>query len=57
LTPGAESGTWMRVDVWKLKLKMTGMHITPENMVFTAQRWRAYTTVLQRWIDETVTLV
>jgi hypothetical protein len=47
----------MRNGMWKLKLKISGLQVTNDNVVSVAQRWRAYRVVSKTWKDEKVTLV
>jgi hypothetical protein len=57
LIQGAERGTCMRVGVWKLKLKISGVKVTADNMVSVAQRWHKYSVISNKWTNETITLV
>ncbi|KAF1831932.1 HET-domain-containing protein [Decorospora gaudefroyi] len=57
LVPGPERGTWMRVGVWKLKLRISGVPVTSGNMAQVARRWREYVFVSKKWSKETITLV
>ncbi|RYN29230.1 hypothetical protein AA0112_g7390 [Alternaria arborescens] len=57
LLPGVERDTWTRVGVWKLRLKITGVEVTSENMGLVAERWRVYDVLSKRWTKKVVTLV
>lgn len=57
LLPGVERDTWTRVGVWKLRLKITGVEVTSENMGLVAERWRVYDVLSKRWNNKVVTLV
>ncbi|KAH7377838.1 heterokaryon incompatibility protein-domain-containing protein [Pyrenochaeta sp. MPI-SDFR-AT-0127] len=56
LVPGLQTGTWVRVGAWKLKLKISNVPVNAENMASVARRWRSYAVVSAKWSIETVTL-
>jgi hypothetical protein len=57
LSPGEEIGTWRRVGVWKLQLRISGIEVTGGNMNAVARRWRGYNVLSEKWADREITLV
>ena len=57
LSPERERGTWRRIGVWKLQVRISGIEVTSVNMKVVAKRWRGYSVLSKRWTDEVVRLV
>lgn len=57
LSPEVGMGTWRRVGVWKLQLRISGIEVTSENMGLVAGRWRGYDVLSEKWTDQEITLV
>ncbi|KAF1847215.1 HET-domain-containing protein [Cucurbitaria berberidis CBS 394.84] len=57
LIPGPQPGTWTRNGVWMLKIRLSNVLVTTENIPSVAQRWRNYAIISSKWHTETITLV
>ncbi|CAO2655421.1 Nn.00g104850.m01.CDS01 [Neocucurbitaria sp. VM-36] len=57
LVPGSESGTWRRLGVWKLHLKVAGIPVDAENLASVGERWRNYPVMSSKWQTEFIVLV
>jgi hypothetical protein len=57
LIPASQPGTWRRIGVWKLKIRVSGVVVTEENIREVARRWRDYQLTSERWRTESLTLV
>jgi hypothetical protein len=56
LVRGAQIGSWQRVGVWKLRIKISAVHVDEESLGDVAQRWKSYEIAGDVWTMERITL-
>lgn len=57
LVPGSGPGTWRRVGLWQLNIRISDVEVNSDNISAVVQRWKTYQVTSPRWKREEITLV